>query len=84
MLGYILLSLYGIYCCVFCTAIIYTECQERQQRRQQIRRQYEVILGEEPQIDMILESEYSKKFNRENTLAPIIEEDEVEKVFDRV
>ena len=95
MLGYILLSLYGIYCCVFCTAIIYTECRERheenlqrrQQRRQQMRqqrRQYEEVLTEEPRIEMILESEYLNRFNKELTLTPIMEEDEIEKVFDAV
>ena len=95
MLGYIFLSLYGIYCCVFCTAIIYTECRERHeenlQRRQQIRqqrrqqrRQYEEVMADEPRlrIEMILESEYSNRFNNESTLTPIMEEDEIEKVFD--
>ena len=73
MLGYICLGAYVIYCCTFCSMVIYTECKERYEAREQRRNEYRQIGQTLPniEINMTNESDYAK-----SRLSSIPEEEE--------
>jgi hypothetical protein len=73
MLGYICLGAYGIYCCTFCSMVIYTECKERYEAYEQRRNEYRQISQNLPNIEISMtnESDYAK-----SRLSSIPEEEE--------
>ncbi len=73
MIGEILCGLYSIYCCTFCTAIIYTECKERHEARQARINEYTNLnTNNPPPIRMLEEREFAQ-----TRLPTIFETDEI-------
>ena len=71
MLGYICLGAYGLYCCSFCSMVIYTECKERHGEYQRLRDEYQQVNNNLPdiEINMINESDFAR------TRLPAIQEE---------
>ena len=73
MIGEILCGLYSIYCCTFCTAIIYTECKERYEARQiRINEYANLNTHNPPPIRMLEEREFAL-----SRLPTIVETEEI-------
>jgi hypothetical protein len=73
MIGEILCGLYSIYCCTFCSAVIYDECKERHNARQARINEYTNLnTMNPPPIRMLEEREFAQ-----NRLPTIYEADEI-------
>jgi len=83
MIEYIVYSFIFIYYTGFCGAVAYVSCKEYQEERRQRIRDYEELSRENPGVEMFFESDYANRF-RGRPLEPIMEDDNVEKVFDVV
>ena len=73
MIGEIFCGLYSIYCCTFCSAIIYAECKEiRDARKARINEYTSLNTTNPPPIRMLEEREFAQ-----TKLPTIYEADEI-------
>ena len=84
MIYYICLGAYGLYCCSFCSMVIYTECKERYEEHQQRKNEYHQVNNSLPniEINMINEREFAR--TRLFAIPEVEEEKEEEEITDEI